>query len=275
MASFDFIEAAVKGYEFVWRERKYLARVAFPVVFVKVACLFAVISFGVQNMYMLQGLVLFPGYVVEALFMIGLIRYALYGENIFIWGRSFPSENPPKSSIPMVGRLTRAQCVQAGVAVYLLMIVFVLSFTGSIMDYAETLEKNMESGGGTAIPTVLGGIIVMSILAFGIWSFRLFWLYIPIAIGVSISGFLRVIKGLESSVYMIGTWLMCFLPPLVLFGVGMQLIVSIFPEGSEGFIILSSVFRAITDLVVTAIQVAAMTYGFTEILFGSDKKEEK
>lgn len=274
MASFDFIEAAVRGYEFVWRHKGYLARVAFPVVFVKIACVLAVVTLGLQDMYLRQGIVLLPGYVVEALFMVGLIRYALYGESIFIWGRSVPSENPPTSIIPSVGSMSRVQCVQAGVAVYLLSVVVLLAATGVIMDYAQTVDPSMVKSSETP-PTFAGGFVILAILSASVWMFRLFWLYIPVAMGASLFGFVRRIRGMSSSFYMIGTWLMCFLPPMVVYAFGLQILAAIFPQGTEGFVIGRAIFQAIFDVTVVSLQVTAMTYGFTEILFGSDKKDEK
>ncbi len=276
MASFDFIEAAVKSYEFVWRERKYLARVAFPVIFVKIACLMAVVTFGLQDMYLRQGLIMLPGYVVEALFMVGLIRYALYGENIFIWGRSFLSEQPPKSMIPMVGSRGRVQSVQAGVALYLLAAVALLGFFGFVMDYVQTIDpRTIENSNPDKPPTFITGVFILSMFAASIWLFRLFWLYIPAAMGVPLSGFLRRIRGFSSSVYMIGAWLMCLLPPMVVFAFGFQVLSAVFTQGTYGFIIASAVFQSIFEVIVVSLQVMAMTHGFTEILFGSDKKEEK
>ncbi len=275
MASFDFIEASVRSYEFIWRERRYLARVAFPVIFVKIACLLAVITFGAQDMFLRQGLIMLPAYVVEALFMVGLIRYALYGEDIFIWGRSFPSRNPPDPIIPNVTSRSRSDCIQAGVAIYILSVLALLCFFGFFMDYAHNVDPRSVSIQDTeSPPTLAGGLIILTFLAASVWMFRLFWLYIPAAIGVSITGFLRHIGGMTSSVYMIGAWLMCLLPPMVILGVGLQIISSIFPEGSDGFVIMSSVFRAVFDVLVVSLQVAALTYGFTEILFGSDKDKK-
>lgn len=273
MASFDFIEASVRSYEFIWRHKKYLARVAFPVIFVKVACLLAVVTFGAQDMFLRQGLIMLPAYAVEALFMIGLIRYLLFGENIFIWGKSFPAPNPPKPLISDMSSRSRTDCIQAGVAIYLLCSVVHLCFSGLMLDYAQGLDPRAVSDTESP-PSLAGGVLVMAIMAAAIWLFRLFWLYIPAAMGVSITGFMRRIAGITSSAYMIGAWLMCFLPPMVILFVGLQMIVSIFPEGTDGFVIASSIFNSVFTVIVASLQIAAMTFGFTEILFGSDKDKK-
>ena len=86
MASFDFVDVAAKAYEFMWKERSYIARVAVPVILVKLVCVITVYIFGYQEKFLLSGIIMIPGFVLEAILAIGLIRYVLYREPIFIAG---------------------------------------------------------------------------------------------------------------------------------------------------------------------------------------------
>ncbi len=272
MASFDFIEASVKGYEFVWRERAYLARAGFAVVFVKVACLLSVIVLGIQEQFLRQGLVMLPGYAVEGIFIAGLIRYVLYGENIFIWGKAFPAPKADRHILPYVGSMSRRQCIHVGALLYILIKVCELAFTGSVMDYAVMLDSSLEHK-SEAAPTVASAFLVLLILWAVVWSFRLFWLYIPGAMGLSVLGFLKRIAGLNSSIYMIATWLMCFLPVLMLFLLGLNLIELLFAGGGAPYVLFNALFRAVFDVFAICLQAVAMTYGFNEILSRAPTKK--
>jgi hypothetical protein len=58
-------------------------------------------------------------------------------------------------------------------------------------------------------------LTVMLVACVSIWGFRLFWLFIPAAANVSMTGVLRRIRGYAISFYMIGTWLIVALPLLL------------------------------------------------------------
>lgn len=271
MARFDFIEAGAKGYEFVWNERKYLARVAFPVVFVKVACLLAIFVFGAQDLHLRQGLIMFPGYIVEALLVIGAIRYVLYGENIFIWGRAFPPPMPRKLLMTSVSSMNRVQCIQAGVAVYLLVRLFEAFVVGYVASYQDVLTQDAAVQPPPE-PNMLSAFLALTILWLLLWAFRLYWLFIPVAMGWSMKNFLVRIKGFESSLYMMGTFFICALPTMLIFGVLLQSIQPLIKIGPELYIFTDAIVRSVYEVVLALIVSIAMTYGFVEILSGKQRK---
>ena len=265
MASFDFIEASSKGYEFFWTNRSYLMRVAVPVIFVKIICLLSVFVLGADKMYLRQGLILLPGNFAEALFIIGLIRYALYQEPIFIWGKLIP---PPEKAVPFPsfqGPLTKKQCVLGGIIMYMLLKVIQVGLMAWVLDSVEIPDApSLEQGGD--IPPLLNAFIVFCMLASFMWMFRLLWLYIPITMGYPFTMFLKRIAGLQSSIYMVATWLICFLPLIVFFIASLQLFAGGFPEGSVPQVLISTFIQAVAEIIMISVQVIAMTYGFVEIL---------
>lgn len=269
MASFDFIEASAKGYSFTWQERGYLARVALPVLFVKTVCLLGVFVLGLQEQYVRQGLVLMPGHIVEAVFVVGLIRYALYREAMFIWGKSVPVPPTDEKYAPYQGWLNRKQCVQGGIVMYVLLKVIIIGISAGILD-------NLVVPGGAmpmpadepVLPPLLGAVVLFSLLIAFTWVFRLVWLYIPIVMGIPLREFLKRISGLQSSVYMIATWLICFLPLIVVLVVGIQIFSGLLTNGSAAYILVRSMLEGAAELVIISVQVVAMTYGFTAMLSG-------
>ncbi len=281
MASFDFIDAAARGYDFVWRERNYLARVAVPVIFVKVACLLGVFVLGLQDSYARQGLVLLPGYVMEALFVVGLIRYALYREGIFIWGKPVPVPDTKEKYPSYRGPMSRKQCIQGGFAMYMLLTVILLGFSAYLYDFSRISMENMPEESSAPLPldaandpviSIASTAVLLIVLISSLWAFRLFWMYIPIIMGHSVQSLLKRLSGIQSSVYMLATSLICFLPLVVVFMVFMQVCLSVFMEGSAGYILIRALLEGAMGLVVVSVQAVAMTYAFVEVL--SDKEKQ-
>lgn len=280
MASFDFIDAAARGYDFVWQERKYLARVAVPVIFVKVACLLGIFVLGLQDNFARQGLVLMPGYIMEALFVVGLIRYALYREAIFIWGKPVPVPESKEEYASYKGPMSRKQCVQGGFVMYMLLTVVLLGFSAFFYDIArlnmqdmpvESAQLPLPAAGGSSF-SIINTAILLIIISASIWAFRIFWIYIPIIMGHSVRDFLKLISGMQTSVLMIATALICFLPIVVVFMIIMQIFSGVFIEESAGHILIRAVIEGSIGLVIITVQAVAMTYAFVEVLSGKKKQ---
>ena len=283
MASFDFIDASARGYAFIWEERGYLARVAIPVLFVKIVCLLCVFVLGLQDQFARQGFVLLPSHILEAVFVVGLIRYALYREAIFIWGKMVPVPPTDQKYEPYKGVMSRKQCVQGGIVMYVLLMVIFLGMTsiayestkGSVnMDVPQISVGPSEVAAlpapveGNGLSSLTNAAVLFAIIATFVWVFRFFWLYIPIAMGISLRGFLKRISGMQSSIFMIATALVCFLPLIVFFMISMQIFSGIFADGSAGNILVRAILESVAGLTILSVQVVAMTYGFVEILSG-------
>ena len=273
MASFDFIDAAAKGYEITWRDRAYLARVAVPVLFVKVACFLAIFVLGAQEHFLRQGLISMPGFVVEAIFVAGLIRYVLYREPIFIWGRAVPMPETDDKPYPYHGAMSRNRCIQAGIATYLLLKVILGGFSAVVLDnYSPLTPTDGAPTEGEAEVSLLYSLID-SFVMFGaivlfVWSFRLLWIYIPISMGVSFSDYLKKMTGMKSSLYMMATWFICFLPLIILFVSVIQLFTGLMLEGSFTFIFVKAILEGLAEIILICVPVIAMTHGVAQIFFG-------
>tara|TARA_R110001592_G_scaffold3525_6_gene19820 strand:- start:15291 stop:16118 length:828 start_codon:yes stop_codon:yes gene_type:complete len=274
MASFDFVDAAAKSYELLWRERSYLVRVAAPVVFVKMACMLAIHVLYIEDQFLLSGLIKLPGFILEAILAVGLIRYVLYKEPIFIAGRSITAPETRTPSARYAGPMSPTQCVQAGFAMYLLIILCQTAFAGWFNDYAAMLQAQ-DMKPVPIEPTIWHAMIGLSLLWVGVWMFRLGWLYIPVAMGYSFTAFLRRIKGLSVSFYIFATWFICTLPILILYAGVVNILGLAIPEGVGIDIVLNTAVAAAAEITMVALQVVAMTYGITEILSSDDQKKSE
>src|SRR5690606_1781751 len=167
MASFDFIDSAVKGYKFVWAERGYIARLALPLLVIKFASFIFISSTGLEGNVLRQGLVYLPSYFVEGWLLAQLIRLSLFGER---W--PVPVTEASKDFV-----LGRSRAVQAGMAVYVMIQMFMTLTLGLIAQNAPAESQRADLPEPT-FGTFVAGIIALAVI---IWAFRLLWLYIPAA----------------------------------------------------------------------------------------------
>ena len=271
MASFDFVDAAAKGYEFTWRERGYLFRVALPVIFVKIACVLMIFALGIQDQHLLNGLIAMPGYIIEGIFIVGLVRFVLYREDIFVAGRMIPAPVIDKKPLVYTGVMTRWECLQAGFAMYMLIKIIQLAFDGWVAD-ALVLDDNVQPE-PLPDPTFYHAILVLSLLWLALWAFRLVWLYIPVALGHRPGAFLKRIAGFNISLSIFATWFICFLPLVVLVGGFFNAASMLAEEETLARKFLFALLETVGELLLIVVQVAGITYGFSEVIFG--KQTEK
>lgn len=284
MASFDFIEATSRGYEFSWYERSYLMRAAIPVIFAKLACVLVVRFMQVEDQNLLSGLIFMPAYIVEALFMISLVRYVAFREPLFEFSRvmGVGNESDPVLDEKVKGAeiqkkqsvyaFSREKMFKAGVVMYLLIKVVQLGLVGIILDYSKTLDP------AVSVPApeqnVVSAIIVMIFTGSMLWALRLLWLYIPVALGHSVRGFMARIRGMMSSLSIFATWFVCYFPMgMLIYGIFMLSNFVLVPDSALQ-VLVHDIIRAFGETVVILVQVVAMTFGFIEVLTQHKIKKE-
>jgi|GEM_PF-3071487 len=287
MASFDFIEASARGYEFSWNERSYLMRAAVPVILVKLVCILIIRFMHIEDQSLISGLVFMPAHVLEALFMVSVVRFIAFREPLFEFGRVMgaggESDISPEGKAAMddAGEkrtqsapvFTGVKMFKAGVAMYLLIKIIQVGFVGAMLDYSKTLDP------ATQIPApeqnVASALVFMAITGVMLWAFRLMWLYIPVALGYSVRGVLTRIKGMMSSLNIFATWFVCYFP-LVILVYGMFRISNfvVVPETAVQ-VFAHDIIRIFGETLIILVQVAAMTYGFIEVLTQHKKKKDQ
>lgn len=197
MASFDIIAAAGQGYKSVWDYRSYLAKLCIVPVLVKMACYAVMVSLGWEEAYLRQALVMLPSYFADGWLLAHLVR-------LIFFGREGAADNPADALL----------CMWRGTAMFVV-IRFLMSGVAALADYFR--HEDMAGPAGDPSPIlVIGGF---AMILFVIWAFRFLWLYIPAAAGQSIRGFIMILGGYTTSLYMVGTWLICVGPLLFAFTV--------------------------------------------------------
>lgn len=242
MANFNFVDSAAKGYLFLSREFRTVARLSILPLLIKLVTYVGITAFDLTDNYFRQGWVLVPSYFAEGWLVCSLIRYALYGE---------------------AGPLRRSNLILAGALTYVL-IKLVFSFiVGGTMDMAEISVEAVQHS--SQEPSTQIVVVGMALLAASIWAFRLMWLYIPLVMGVPIKGFLRRISGFLSSVHMIGIWVMAMMPLALVFMFFSEIMFYLIPGSNDApSILYQFVFitaQSATELMIAVVTTIAMAHG--------------
>jgi hypothetical protein len=257
MAGFDFVDAATKGYSFFWREREAIARMAVPLFLVKFICYISVIALSLEENLLRQGLIYLPAYFVEAWLLVQLTRHAMLGER-------WPMMRTPENFAALMPR-TRA--IKAGIAVYVLIKLFLIVTSG--------LTSGAAPAPGTELPepTLMTFIAAMVALGAMIWAFRLIWLYIPAALGYRVTDFIDRAGGYTTSFYMIGTWLICLLPPaMAVIFLSEMLVTMSGGEAGGALKVLLVALQVAVEIVISVITTIGMAHAVRAIMTGDTGK---
>ncbi len=271
MASFDFIEASAKGVEFCWERASYILRVAVPVIFVKIFCLLTAFSMSLEAGTLTYGLVVFPSYIIEAIFVIGLVRYYIFDEPIYVWGKIVP---PPNIKIhkekPLFSHAPKHRKVQiqAGIATYCLIQLTILFTNGILLHFIETHQTTKEATTVISTPDfILGLSIFFATIYASVWAIRLAFLYIPMTLNVPAQIYLKTIKGIKTSIYMMFTMMICIAPIFILIAASLNVLDILFGIGSAPYIVGNAAIFAVGQILETSILSIAITYGICNMMF--------
>lgn len=270
MASFDFVDAAAKGYEFSWRERGYFARAMIPVLFVKLACVIVVRFLHIGDQNLLSGLVEMPAYVVEALFMISVVRFVAFQEPLFEFGRVLRRDEVHKKLNGEGPVFSDVEIFKASVALYLLIKIVQTAFVGVMLDYGPDIEQEVDI---SAPEQNLSNAIIFVVL-FGalLWSVRLIWLYIPVAMGFTIKSFLVRARGVMSSLNIFAIWFVTYFPLVIFIAAIFMLSNFVLLPESMLQIFVHDLIRVCGEMLIILVQAVAITFGFIEVLTGRKSK---
>lgn len=220
MASFDVIDAAMQGYRQIWAERRYLARLALVPVLIKFVCTVTVLSLGIEQNFLRQALLFLPDYFTEGWLLSHVVRLQFLGQR-------WPFRPTGDNAADEIVLRDRFRGVMGGTIVYVLTRYL---FAGAlhVMQTAQTAA--MIAPDATELPPgALGGIIVLAVMFIVfLWAFRLMWVFIAAALNVPVRDFLGILgRGFMPSIYMIGAWLVCFVPLMFVFRLAGSFIVGL------------------------------------------------
>jgi hypothetical protein len=253
MAAFDFVDSAAQGYQFVWDKRQMLVRLSFLPLMVKLGSFAAVILLGLEGNFLRQGLFLIPSYFAEGWLVCMVVRHAL------LPGRE--AEGP-----------AYVKAIIAPMIVYVL-IQLIMSLLSAL-----ALTGQAQAPAEAPPPTGEAFVAALLMLVFTVWAFRLIWLYIPVVLGYSVKDFLARVKGFQTSFYMIGTWLLCFVPFGLFLVIMSQLVLAVFPAQGEvlslPYMVVMAAIQAAVEMLVALVSSLAMAYGIRSIYEGEQRRKK-
>lgn len=249
MASFDIIEAAGYGYRTVWAERAYFLRLAFVPIAVKFACMILIFGFDLETKFVAQALVSLPYLFTEGWMLSHAVRFVLLGQR---WPFRPTGDNRADESVLR----DRFRGVMAGTLTYVVARFLLAGLFSVIYGTEQGLaarEVEVSFGLFTAMVLFLG---------FFIWGFRLLWIFIPMAVNYAPMAYLTVLRGMSSSLYLIGAWLVSLVPLLFLFRFVTSLAMPV-PMALEFILTLGQVA---VDTATTLIGTLAITAGLRHVI---------
>ena len=250
MASIDIITATGLAYQKTWNERVYLLPMIVIPLLVKYACFTLSMMFVQDNNIIRLSLIMLPAYFAEGWLLAHWARTIMLGHR---W--PFKSTGDDLADIKKLKE--RGRGILSGTIAFILINLLMAGYFTFFMSY---IPMDLDPQQTDPTVAIIGAIMMVSSLLL----FRFIWFYIPLAVNISPANFVQKVKPLRVTFQMIGLWLICVVPSILI----LQLVGSAISgviEQQGGNIILESglnFFRVTIDMVKNLISTAAMAYAF-------------
>ncbi len=264
--AFDFIEASSSGYKYIWAKRQVLGRLLVLPIALKILTLFVILAFSLETNFLRQGLLFLPSYFVEGWLIMQVIRMAFFKESWSGWasGGYLCAESSLNAK--------RHRIILSGTIIYVL-IKLTTAFISGMMAAGALEGQDATRSVPEMGPYIYLGALLMVVII--IWSFRLLWLYVPVALNYPILSFLKKAKGFSTSFYMLGVWILCFVPVALIILFMAEILGTAFPGDGEN---LSTIYKyglasiqALAEVVIALVSSVSMAYGIRSIIEGTNK----
>ena len=251
MASFDIIDAVGNGYSRVWAERRYLLKLAAVPVFLKFIALASIFAWNLHEHQLRLTFAMLPSYFAEGWMLAHMARL------IFLDNRwPFQPSGDIRKDEPLL--MERARGIMAGTIVY---VIIQMALSGL---FFGVQNLDLSSLDPERVDVKIAALLALPVL---IWSFRYMWLNIPLAINYDLREFLRELGGFMISFCMMATWMVCFIPVLLIMSTGTFPVI-FNEEGSFSMPmqIMGYMVQAALEALAVLLGTAAMCYGLRDML---------
>jgi hypothetical protein len=260
MVRFDFVGASVKGYRFLAAESDIFLRLAFIPVCLKISSLIIISLMGLEANVLRQGILMMPAYAAEGWLIAQLIRMAIFNER---WPFSLSGDQKRDQAL----FITRSRSILACVIIYSLVKLSMSLFAGLVfLDPAGMAATQPQE------PDFLLFIFGSIVLGGAFWAFRLLWLYVPAALDYPLDDFLKRIRGYGTSFYLLGLWLLCFVPLAMVLLFVSKILGVVLGEGAPVMVMtyLSYGIQAIIEMLMSVVASIAFAFGVQAIYEGKN-----
>lgn len=223
----------------------------------KIASFSIITALGYEKNLLRQGLILLPASFLEGWLVAIAIRYALLAER-----SPQPLNSKVGADTPQAFEARRA--ILAGILIYIL-IKMAAAFLGGMLTGLTTDQP--KDPPAITIEMYIGMLAMTGIL---VWAFRFAWIYVPAMMGIRVSSFLNIIKGFNSSLYIVGLWIMSMVPALIALLLGAKFLMMVFPSSAPGTVSLAymqsfSALQAFIGMVIAIVSSVAFAHGVKEM----------
>ena len=249
---FNIVNAVRAAYLFLIAERNYLLRLAVAPVLIKLVCYVTALALGYEDNLLRMALILVPASLIEGWMLAHVIRLITLGQR---W--PFQVTGDDEADIAVLQK--RMHGVMGGLVSYALINILLAGLLAAMTMFAPVAPVDgAQPSAGDA------GRAVMMLFAMGglLWAFPLLWVYIPLSTSSDARAWLKDIRGMRFSLPMIGVWLLSYLPVAAVTMLGVNAILSPFPEGSvpAGARFAAIILSVVLDTLKALIGTAAMTF---------------
>ena len=231
---FDIIETSGKAYIKAWEERRYLLRLALVPMLSKALCAAAVIIMGFEGKIFSQTLVMLPAYFFEGWLIVHIARLIFFDER-------WPLKLSGNTEQDILYLSERSRAVFSGIILYVLTYMAFYAALGFV-----TMSLPFEEGQAPKEmpePSLAIFLVAIIVILGIVWLFKFFFLYLPIAIDASITSYLKMLPGLQSSLFLIGMYLISCVPFVLLTDFLKQIIGAILLSKPDLFLLFSSMLQ--------------------------------
>lgn len=252
-ARFNIIEAANEGYRLLWQERRVLTHLALLPVVIKVAIVTGIMSFGMESAYLRQGLFFLPCYFLEGWLAAVAIQLAYRG--------------------PMLRQdgFFANRDLMACVALYVLAQLaanFLAGFTMQARRMAPAEPPAAMADDPTLLP------VAFLVLALTLWAFRFLWLYVPAALGYRLHDFVYTIRRFFFSFYILGFYMLCFIPFALALMLCARGLATVFPDGGGDlgfiYILMLAFARAVCEICILLVSALGFAWAVRQVMEGRE-----
>lgn len=261
MAMFDIIEASGYGYRLGWQEKRYLARLATIPTLIKWISIFFILKADWEGFNLKPTLLLLPSFFADGW------MYSHYARLIFLDQR-WPFRPSGDTGADRQELMERAHFLMAGTLTFVL---FHFLMGGVFICGLALFSQgaHLAQAQPPQMPTPLALMMLMSAVL-SLWFFRFLWFYIPAALGYSLQQCRRDLHGMMTSVLMLFTMLICYVPLWVVQHIVESVASGYDPAHPENWpatiLLFISMIESICDTAVGLILTGAMAYAFYEMI---------
>lgn len=263
MASFDLITTVGRAYQTTWQERHYLFRMAIIPLLIKYVCYTVSLVYVEPENIIRLSLIMLPAYFAEGWLLAHWARTIILGHR---W--PFRSTGNDKDDIKKLQE--RGRGILSGTVAFTLINLLMAGYFAFFVSY---IPMDMDPKEANPEVALIGIIMIVSTLLL----FRFVWIYIAMAVNCPISVYVAKLKSLLLTFNMIGLWLVCFIPSVMLLQLLGGVLKGIGGDGSaatimDGVVVFARVFL---DMVKNLLCTAGLAYAFIEIFKWQATKADK